>query len=163
MASLATAKPAQPRAAQPEVLSRLVRSRKKQEYLEALHKADLNVGSVPSDGAKAALDLIKPFADYFRQMMADEISMSIKYISEKEEHVWWYDGEYIVVSNQNTLAILQHLTDNPHITVRQLTEVVGINKSAIQRQLKQMSEKGWIIPPQSPSSSWHVIIKPSMG
>jgi predicted transcriptional regulator len=110
------------------------------------------------------LDQIKPFADYFRQMMADEISMSVKYLSEKEEHVWWYDGEYIVVSNENTLAILKHLMTHPKTTVRGLTEVIGINKSAIQRQLKQMSEKGWIIPPQSQghASQWHVVIKPSM-
>ena len=140
----------------------VVRSRKKQEYLEALHQADLEVGTTPSDGANATLDQIKPFADYFRQMMADEICMSIKYVQEKEEHVWWYDGEYIVVSNENTLAILQSLLANPRITVRELTEKIGINKSAIQRQLKQMSEKGWIISPQGPNSQWHVVIKPSM-
>ena len=140
----------------------VVRSRKKQEYLEALHQADLEVGTTPSDGANATLDQIKPFADYFRQMMADEICMNIKYVQEKEEHVWWYDGEYIVVSNENTLAILQSLLANPRITVRELTEKIGINKSAIQRQLKQMSEKGWIISPQGPNSQWHVVIKPSM-
>ena len=140
----------------------VVRSRKKQEYLEALHRADLEVGTTPSDGANATLDQIKPFADYFRQMMADEICMNIKYVQEKEEHVWWYDGEYIVVSNENTLAILQSLLANPRITVRELTKKIGINKSAIQRQLKQMSEKGWIISPQGPNSQWHVVIKPSM-
>lgn len=140
----------------------VVRSRKKQEYLEALHQADLKVGTAPSDGANATLEQIQPFADYFRQMMADEISMSIKYVKEKEEHVWWYDGEYIVLNNDNTLGILRNLMANPRITVRELTEVIGINKSAIQRQLKQMTEKGWIISPQSSVSQWHVVIKPSM-
>lgn len=140
----------------------VVRSRKKREYLDALHQADLEVGSLPSDGANATLDQIKPFSDYFRQMMADEISMSIKFIQEREEHVWWYDGEYIVIKNENTLAILKYLINLPRVTVRELTNLIGINKSAIQRQLKQMSEKGWIISPQGPASQWHVVIKPSM-
>ena len=140
----------------------VVRSRKKNEYLEALHQADQKVGPMPSDGANAALDQIKPFADYFRQMMADEISMNIKYVQEKEEHVWWYDGDYIVISNDNTLAILHALLANPRVTVREMTEIVGINKSAVQRQLKQMTESGWVISPQSRNSQWHVVIKPSM-
>ena len=94
--------------------------------------------------------------------MADEISMNIKYVQEKEKHVWWYDGEYIVVSNENTLAILQALLANPKTTVREMTERIGINKSAVQRQLKLLTEKGWVISPQSRTSQWHVVIKPSM-
>ena len=94
--------------------------------------------------------------------MADEISMKIKYVQEKEAHVWWYDGEYIVVRNENTLAILKSLLANPRITVRELTEKIGINKSAVQRQLKQLTEKGWVISPQGTNSQWHVVIKPSM-
>lgn len=140
----------------------VVRSRKKQEYLEALHQADEIVGKAPSAGANATLDQISPFADYFRQMMSDEISMNIKYVQEREEHVWWYDGEYIVVSNENTLAILQTLLANPRTTVREMTERIGINKSAVQRQLKLMTEKGWVIAPQSRTSQWHVVIKPSI-
>jgi len=140
----------------------VVRSRKKQDYLEALRQADLIVGALPSDGANATLDKIKPFADYFRQMMADEIDMNIRFVKEHGERVWWYDGEYILISNDNTLAILQTMLDNPRITVRELTEQIGVNKSAIQRQLKQMTEKGWIISPQSRSGQWHVVIKPSM-
>lgn len=39
----------------------VVRSRKKSEYLEALHQADLEVGPVPSDGAHADIKDIRPF------------------------------------------------------------------------------------------------------
>ena len=39
----------------------VVRSRKKQDYLEALHQADLIVGKVPSDGAHATIKDIRPF------------------------------------------------------------------------------------------------------
>ena len=43
----------------------VVRSRKKSEYLEALHQADLEVGPVPSDGAHADIKDIRPFLKYF--------------------------------------------------------------------------------------------------
>lgn len=39
----------------------VVRSRKKSEYLEALHQTDLEVGPVPSDGAHAEIKDIRPF------------------------------------------------------------------------------------------------------
>lgn len=39
----------------------VVRSRRKSEYLEALHQTDLEVGPVPSDGAHAGIKEIRPF------------------------------------------------------------------------------------------------------
>ena len=73
----------------------VVRTRNKNEYLEALHQSDLNVGSVPYDGANAKLEDIEPFANYFRKMVADEMELNMRYITEREEHVWWYEGEDI--------------------------------------------------------------------
>ena len=48
----------------------VVRSRKKNEYLEALHQTDLEVGSVPSDGAHAEIKDIRPFLKYFNNLVA---------------------------------------------------------------------------------------------
>ena len=48
----------------------VIRSRKKTEYLEALHSTDLAVGSAPSDGAKASIQSISPFLRYFRSTVA---------------------------------------------------------------------------------------------
>jgi len=51
----------------------VIRSRKKQDYLEALHQADMNVGKVPSDGAHATINDIAPFLQYFQGIVANEI------------------------------------------------------------------------------------------
>ena len=39
----------------------VIRSRGKSEYLEALHRADLEVGPIPCDGARADIKSIRPF------------------------------------------------------------------------------------------------------
>lgn len=66
----------------------VVRSRKKSEYLEALHQADLEVGPVPSDGACAELDEIRPFLKYFNELVATEVYNDVVFVSEKAENVW---------------------------------------------------------------------------
>jgi hypothetical protein len=43
----------------------VVRSRKKGEYIEALHQTDMEVGPVPGDGAHAYIKNICPFLKYF--------------------------------------------------------------------------------------------------
>ena len=136
----------------------VVRSRNKNQYLEALHQSDLQVGSVPYDGANAKMEDIKPFAEYFRNMVADEIELNMRYVTEREEHVWWFEGEDVYLKNENTIGILNMMNDNPTISVRALSEILGINKSAVQRHLKSMADKGWVIPPTSKSGKWHVII-----
>lgn len=49
----------------------VVRSRKKKDYLEALHQADLVVGPVPSDGSHASLRDARHFVNWFRKMMTE--------------------------------------------------------------------------------------------
>ena len=44
----------------------VVRSRKKQEYIEALHQTDMAVGAVPSVGAHATIKQIGSFLKYFK-------------------------------------------------------------------------------------------------
>ena len=53
----------------------VVRSRQKQQYLEALHRSDLKVGSEPSVGVKATIKQIKPFQKHMTELMAHEIEM----------------------------------------------------------------------------------------
>ena len=47
----------------------VVRSRKKKDYLEALHQADLLVGPVPSDGSHASLREARKFVNWFKKMV----------------------------------------------------------------------------------------------
>ena len=122
----------------------VVRSRKKQEYLEALHKTDMVVGSVPSDGAHASLTKARNFVSYFAKLVEDELAYYIAYIENKDENVWWYDGEKIVFRSLNASRLLHILQDNPYVTYARLSEELGINVSAIQKLIDGMEDKGYI-------------------
>ena len=53
---------------------------------------------------------------------------------------------------------MESLLDNPSITYRELQQKIGINMSAIQKQLKNMTDKGYILRSEN---EWRVIIVPS--
>ena len=122
----------------------VVRSRKKQEYLEALHKTDMVVGLVPSDGAHASLTKARNFVSYFAKLVEDELAYYIAYIENKDENMWWYDGEKIVFRSPNASRLLHILQDNPYVTYARLSEELGINVSAIQKLIDGMEDKGYI-------------------
>ena len=134
----------------------VVRSRKKQAYLEALHKADLVVGSVPSEGAHASLTKIRNFVNYFTKLVEDELAYNIEFIENKDDRVWWYDGEKLAFRSPNPAKILGILKDNPYITFAKLSEEIGINVSAIQKLIDSMVEKGFI-QRRDTDKSWHVL------
>ena len=136
----------------------VVRSRKKNEYLDALHQSDLEVGGAPSDGAQATLRQIRAFKNYFKKIYAEEIAYNIGFVQEHSPDVWWYDGERITFRSENSTRILESLLDNPSITYRELQQKIGINMSAIQKQLKNMTDKGYILRSEN---EWRVIIVPS--
>ena len=122
----------------------VVRSRKKQEYLEALHKTDMVVGLVPSVGAHASLTKTRNFVTYFAKLVEDELAYNIAYIENKDENVWWYDGEKIVFRSPNASRLLHLFQDNPYVTYARLSEELGINVSAIQKLIDGMADKGYI-------------------
>ena len=134
----------------------VVRSRQKNDYLEALHETDLDVGPAPSDGARATLTQIRPFRNYFRKMYANEIMFNVQFVKEQGPGVWWFDGEQVHFRTENSSKILDLLSDNPDITYAQIKENIGINMSAIQRQLKSMMDKGYIV--RTENGEWRVII-----
>jgi Uncharacterized conserved protein len=70
----------------------VIRSRKKSEYLDALHKTDIEVGPLPNDGAHANIKDIHPFLKYFNDLVATEVYNNVLFVSERNENVWWYDG-----------------------------------------------------------------------
>jgi predicted HTH transcriptional regulator len=57
---------------------------------------------------------------------------------------------------ENSSKILELLSDNPDITYAKIKENIGINMSAIQRQLKSMMDKGYIV--RTENGEWRVII-----
>ena len=122
----------------------VVRSRKKDAYLEALHQADLIVGDSPSDGAHAELTDIAPFVRYMTGMMAEEINNDVLFVSEHNDNTWWYDGQKITFRTPNYTKIIRMMQSIPAVTYAQLQEGTGINMSAVQKIVKSLQTKGYV-------------------
>ena len=135
----------------------VVRSRKKSEYLEALHQADLAVGPVPSDGAHAELKDIKPFMKYFNELVATEVYNDVLFVSEKAENVWWYDGERIQFRTPNYTKILNAMLTQPTLTMADMREVTSISIAAIQKLLAQLTAKKYVERGDK-DGSWRVFV-----
>ena len=136
----------------------VVRSRKKYQYLEALHTSDLKVGITPSDGANAPLNKIDTFLKYFERLVADEIIQNIAFLRDCGDNIWWFDGEKVSFRSPNTITILRTLMNEPNTTISELCSIVGINRSAIQKQLEQLKKKGYIVQSNFKEEKWHVVI-----
>ncbi len=134
----------------------VVRSRKKQEYLEALHQSDMIVGNVPSDGSKASLADIRHFLKYFKSFVQTEIMSDIDFVMSEGEEFWWYDGERIEFRSPNANRLLSALQVHPEMSITNLAEHIGINRSAMQKLLKNMSDKGYIVRSEK-DGLWHVV------
>lgn len=135
----------------------VIRSRGKSEYLEALHRADLEVGPIPSDGARADIKSIRPFMKYFNNTVATEIYNDVLFLSEKNENVWWYDGERIAFRTPNYSKILNAMRLQPTLTLADMKEETGISVTAIQKLLDQLISKKYIERGEK-DGSWRVFI-----
>lgn len=138
----------------------VVRSRKKADYLEALHQTDMQIGPSPSEGAHAELNEIKPFLRFFTGMVTDEITADVRFVSEHDRNVWWYDGERIAFRTPNYASILYAMQSMPSLSFSQIQEITGINTSAIQKLLDQLVSKHYI-ERNATDGSWKVFITPS--
>lgn len=56
----------------------IVQSADKDSYLRILHQCDVLVGDQPSDGAKATIEQIHPFAGYFENLARRSLAIAIK-------------------------------------------------------------------------------------
>ena len=135
----------------------VVRSRKKSEYLEALHQADLEVGPIPSNGAHADIKDIRPFLKYFNDLVATEVYNDVLFVSEKNENVWWYDGERIVFRTPNYTKILNAMRTEPTLTLADMREITGISIAAIQKLLDQLIQKKYVERGEK-DGSWRVFV-----
>ena len=138
----------------------VVRSRSKKEYLEALHRADLKVGSAPADGANASLKDIRPFHKYMNSLMTEEIENDVLFVTEKSNNVWWYDGQRIVFRTQTYDKILRTLQRDNRATLAILQQEVGVNRSALQKMLARLQEKRYV--ERDDKGGWRVFITPSV-
>lgn len=139
----------------------VVRSRLKNEYLEALHAADMIVGPEPYAGAKAKLQDIRPFASYFKSMMAREIYNDVCFLTEHDANLWWYDGERIEFRSPNYGKLLMLMMSEPVLTLADIQKHLGINMSAVKKLVDQLIDKHYI-ERGTTDGSWRVFITPSM-
>ena len=139
----------------------VVRSRKKDQYLEALHKTDLTVGSEPSHGAHASKREIQQFLTYFTNLFVEEVTYNIRFLTERGDNVWWFDGERVNFRSDSTSKILNLMSAVPDITIAKLSDEVGINVAAVNKQLKQLTTKGYIQRVEK-DGTWRLIITPSI-
>lgn len=138
----------------------VIRSRLKNYYLEALHESDLIVGSTPTNGANASLKKIRPFHKYMCNIIEKEIENNILFITEKDENIWWYDGERIVFRTATYSKILRALQIEKYATFDYLQKEIGINRSALQKMLRTLQEKEYIS--RDNNGLWRVFITPSI-
>lgn len=138
----------------------VVRSRSKKEYLEALHRADLIVGAAPADGANASLKDIRPFHKYMNSLMTEEIENDVLFVTEKGENIWWYDGQRIAFRTPTYGKILRTLQRDNRATLALLQQEVGVNRSALQKMLARLQEKGYV--EKNDKGGWRVFITPSV-
>ena len=122
----------------------------------------MKVGVTPSIGAHAPLNKIDAFLKYFERLAADEITQNITFLREHDENVWWFDGEKVSFRSPNTLTILRTLMDEPNTTLAELCQIVGINRSAIQKQLDVLQKRGYIVRSGGDEGKWHVVIVSSI-
>lgn len=139
----------------------VVRSRNKDKYLEALHLADLEVGITPSTGAHAQLSQIKPFMQYFSNLVAKEVYANVCFLTEHDENLWWYDGEKVKFRSQNYSKILQLMRSEYSLSFNDIQQKLGISMSAVQKLIKLLQEKHYI-EKSSDEGSWRVFITPSI-
>ncbi len=122
----------------------VVRSRLKKDYLEALHQSDLIVGDSPFEGANASLKKIRPFHKYMTNLIAKEIENDVLFVTEKNENVWWYDGERIEFRSQNYTRLLDEIMLEKNVSYSYLQQALGINRSAIQKMLEMLQKNNYI-------------------
>ncbi len=139
----------------------VVRSRNKFEYLEALHAADMTAGLSPSEGSHAELEQIKPFVQYFKKLMAQEIYGDVCFLTEHDENLWWYDGEKIQFRSPNYSRILKMMQSEPVLALTDIPSKTGISLTSVNKLVEQLLSKHYVDKGTQPGT-WRVFITPSM-
>lgn len=137
----------------------VIRCKNKKAYLNALALADASVGPIPADGAHASLQSITPFVDYMAKALSADISAMLEFLSGDRETMWWYEGEIIRFSTATSGRILRVLKSDPNASLSTISITLGISRSAIQKQVDNLAEKGYITRPEGKKRGWIVNVK----
>lgn len=93
-------------------------------------------------------------------LLISDITENISFLNSDARMTWWYNGKVVSFRSPNSIKLLNHLKNNPRSTLSELSSLVGINPSAIQKQLATLSSKGYIVKDED-KKNWYVIIMPT--
>lgn len=94
---------------------------------------------------------------YFNELIATEVYNDVLFVSEKDEKVWWYDGERIAFRIPNYTKILNAMRTQPTLTLSNMKEVTGISIAAIKKLLDQLVQKKYVERGEK-DGSWRVSV-----
>ena len=94
---------------------------------------------------------------YFNDLVATEVYNDVLFVSEKNENVWWYDGERIVFRTPNYTKILNAMRTEPTLTLADMREITGVSIAAIQKLLDQLIQKKYVERGEK-DGSWRVFV-----
>lgn len=78
-------------------------------------------------------------------------------MSERNENVWWYDGERIAFGTPNYMKILNAMRTQPTLTLADMKEETGISVTAIRKLLDQLISKKHVERGEK-DGSWRVFV-----
>lgn len=122
----------------------VVPTKTKQEYLSVLSSVDSVVGESPILGARASLNQIQPFVSYLEKLMTVEMQTDIV-IAQGTGGQWWFNGGWVSFNSPTVEEIIHEIQATPYISIRALAEKLSINVSAIQKHIKMMKDRGYLI------------------
>lgn len=126
----------------------VVQSADKSNYLKALHQCDVSCGYLPVEGANATLNDIKPLTEYLKIELLNSLKICIDIVNLKNggtiNDLWWYNGGQIVLKNQTQRAILELMISDATSSIRNISAILKINKSAIQKSIDGLRNKKYI-------------------
>lgn len=83
----------------------------------------------------------------------------LEFLSGDKETMWWYEGEIIRFSTTTPGRILHVLQSDPNASLSTISTTLAISRSAIQKQVDNLAEKGYITRPEGKKRGWIVNVK----
>ena len=93
-----------------------------------------------------------------KHVLEEELDIGLKIIHRHSGKLWYMNGEVILFRRPVTEKIIEQISSNPKITVRELSDALTINKSAVQKEIKELQNKEYIKREGGTRGRWHVLI-----
>lgn len=81
----------------------------------------------------------------------------VLFVSDKNENIWWYDGDRIAFRTPNYTKILNAMRTQPTLTLADMKEETGISITSIKKLLGQLISKKYVERGEK-EGSWRVFL-----